>query len=174
MLTNQTFDILLLLARPAAGKSEIIHYLKTTPEPERIRRFHVRAFEEIDDFSMLWTWFEEDDILGRLGHPRLHSTPEGYFLHTYLWDVLTERIGLEYAKKIREADYHQHFTTLVEFSRGSGHGGYQRAFQHLAADFARRAAILYIDVSWEESLRKNRRRFKSRTSRQHPRTWSLR
>lgn len=159
MLTNQTFDILLLLARPAAGKSEIIHYLKHTSEHERIQRFHVRTLDEIDDFPMLWTWFEEDDLLSRMGHPRLHSTADGYFTHQYLWDVLIERIELEYIKKLREKDHHQRFTTLVEFSRGSEHGGYRSAFQHLSSDFASRAAILYIDVSWEESLRKNRRRF---------------
>jgi hypothetical protein len=159
MLTNQTFDLLLLLARPAAGKSEVINYLKHTPEQQRIDRFHVRALDEIDDFSMLWTWFEEDELLTKLSHPRLHSTADGYFTQQYLWDVLIERIELEYRKKIRDANYHQRFTTLVEFSRGSEHGGYLSAFQHLSADFARHAAILYIEVSWEESLRKNRKRF---------------
>lgn len=159
MTLNHTFDLLLLLARPAAGKSEIIDFLKHTSELERIERFHMRAIDEIDDFPMLWTWFEEDDILTRLGHSRLHSTADGYFIHQYLWDVLIGRIDLEYRKKLRDAGYHQHFTTLVEFSRGSEHGGYRSAFRHLSADFARHAAILYIDVPWEESLRKNRRRF---------------
>lgn len=159
MPTDQTFDVLLLLARPAAGKSEIIDYLKHISEPERIQRFHIRAIDEIDDFPMLWAWFEEDDILASLGHPRLHSSPDGYFIHPYLWDVLIERIDLEYRKKLRDAGYHQRFTTLIEFSRGKEHGGYRSAFQHLSADFARHAAILYIDTSWEESLRKNRRRF---------------
>ncbi len=67
------FDILILIARPAAGKSEIIHYLKQVPDDERVRRFHIGPFVEIDDFPMLWTWFEEDDILERLGYPRLHT-----------------------------------------------------------------------------------------------------
>jgi hypothetical protein len=52
-------------------------------------------------------------------------------------------------------------STIIEFSRGSQHGGYRRAFAHLSEEILDRAAVLYIDVSWEESLRKNRRRFNS-------------
>jgi len=157
---NNTYDILLFIARPAAGKSETIRFLKQTPLAERIRRFHIGEFEEIDDFPMLWAWFEEDDLLACMGHPRLHNDAEGYFLYPYLWDVLIERICLEYAKKLRDDPvYHQKFTTLIEFSRGTQHGGYARAFQHLSRDVAQKIAILYIDVPWEESLRKNRQRF---------------
>ncbi len=39
------------------------------------------------------------------------------------------------------------------------HGGYQRAFQHLSETVLKDLAILYVDVPWEESLRKNRKRF---------------
>ena len=40
MSEKNLFDILLLIARPAAGKSEIIDYLKKMPPEERMRRFH--------------------------------------------------------------------------------------------------------------------------------------
>ena len=46
-MTNDTFDILFLIARPAAGKSEIIDYLKHSDEAERRQRFHIGAFDEI-------------------------------------------------------------------------------------------------------------------------------
>ncbi len=150
------FKVLLLIARPAAGKSEIIDYLKNTPLPERINRFHIGNFIEIDDFPMLWTWFEEDVLLEKMGHPRLHTDNEGYFLYDYLWDLLIERICLEYNKKRRD---NPEGTIILEFSRGSQHGGFQRAFQHLSHEVLNHLAILYIDVSWEESLRKNQLRF---------------
>jgi hypothetical protein len=159
MKTNGTFDLLLLLARPGAGKSEIIHYLKGTPVEERMQRFHVGEFEELDDFPMLWTWFEEDAILDKLGQPRLYTDAQDCFRNPYLWDVLVERIDLEYRKKLRDPHYHERLTCVAEFSRGSQHGGYRRAFAHLGSEFARRAAILYVDVSFEESRRKNRARF---------------
>ena len=60
-------DVLLLIARPAAGKSEIINYLKKVDAQSRLQRFHLREFEEIDDFPMLWTWFEEDALFGKNG-----------------------------------------------------------------------------------------------------------
>ena len=154
------FDILLLLARPAAGKSEIIHYLKGVPPEERLKRFHVGTLMEIDDFPMLWAWFEEDEILAKMDKPRLHTDKEQHFLHKYLWDVLIERIDLEYQKKVRDLpEYHPYTTFLVEFSRGSEHGGYASAFKHLSREFAEKAAILYVDVPFKESLRKNRARF---------------
>lgn len=151
---------MLLIARPAAGKSEIIAHLKSTPVEERIKRFHIGDFEEIDDFPMLWTWFEEDKILSKLGHSRLHSDDDYNFLYPYLWDVLIERINLDYNKKLRDdPDYHDRKTTIIEFARGTSHGGFARAFQHLSRNIAEKMAILYLNVSWEESLRKNRARF---------------
>ncbi|MDZ7796851.1 MAG: hypothetical protein U5N56_07335 [Candidatus Marinimicrobia bacterium] len=154
------FDIIILMGRPASGKSEVIDYLNKTPVSERLERFHVNKFEEIDDFPMLWTWFEEDAILEKImDKPRLHTDPEGYFLHDYLWDLLIERISMEYQKKLRDKEYPEKTTTIIEFSRGSEHGGYKSAFHHLSDEILNKACILYIDVPYEESLRKNRRRF---------------
>lgn len=157
-MTNDVFDILILIARPASGKSETIHYLKNTPLEQRRALFHVGKIEEIDDFPMLWTWFEEDDLLSQMGRPRLHSTAEGYFREPYLWNLLIRRIALEYAKAQREPRG-EPTTTLIEFARGKEHGGYREAFAHLSQEILANAAILYIDVSFAESLRKNRKRF---------------
>jgi hypothetical protein len=157
---KDTFDIIVLNARPAAGKSEIIDYLKQTEIKARRERFHIGKFTEIDDFPMLWAWFEEDDLLEKMGYPRLHSDAEGYFLGEHLWHVLIERMALEYTKlAARSADDAEPLTTIMEFSRGSEHGGYAAAYQHLPENILRRMVILYVDVSFEESLRKNRRRF---------------
>ncbi len=157
---NKHFEIIILMGRPAAGKSEVIDYLKKTPVNERLDRFHVNNFEEIDDFPMLWTWFEEDAILEKImNKPRVHSDSDGYFLHDYQWNLLIERISFEYQKKLRDEEYAENTTTILEFSRGSEHGGYESAFQSLSEDILKKACILYIDVPYEESLRKNRRRF---------------
>lgn len=160
MKDKNTLDVLLLIGRPAAGKSEIIDYLQRTDLAIRRRRFNIGDFEEIDDFPMLWTWFEEDALLTEMGQPRLHTDDEGCFKAHYLWDLLIRRLSLEYRKRLRDnPGYHDQFTTIIEFARGSEHGGFARAFQHLSQEVTRRAAILYISVSYEESLRKNRRRF---------------
>jgi hypothetical protein len=188
---EDTFDVLILIGRPASGKSEIVDLLMHTSAEasaeDRRRRFHVADLDVLDDFPMLWTWFEEDHILSerlgqprlytdadgyfkhpyfwhllieRLGQPRLHTGADGYFRYPYLWHLLIERLGLEYGKQLRDDPaFHDHTTTIVEFSRGSEHGGYAEAFPHLAKDLLRRAAVVYVQVSFEESLRKNRRRF---------------
>lgn len=160
-MDKDSFDVLILIGRPASGKSEIIDHLVGTPPDVRRSKYHVAELDVIDDFPMLWTWFEEDHILSeQLGQPRLHSDAEGYFKYDYLWHLLIERISLEYHKRLRDDPiYHEHTTTLVEFARGAEHGGYAAAFPHLAPDLLQRAAVMYVRVSFEESLRKNRRRF---------------
>jgi len=160
MTKSSIFNVLTLLARPAAGKSEAMDYLKHTPLATRIERFHIGEIIELDDFPMLWTWFEEDALLERMGHPRLHTDKDGYFLFQHQWDLLIERICLDYQKLLRDKpDLHQTHTVLIEFSRGSEHGGYASAFKHINPELARKMGVLYLDVSWEESLRKNRKRF---------------
>jgi hypothetical protein len=160
-MDRDTFDALILIGRPASGKSEIIDHLMHTSPDVRRHRFHTADMDVLDDFPMLWAWFEEDHILSqRLGRPRLHTDAEGYFKYPYLWHLLIERLGLEYHKRLRDDPaYHDHTTAIVEFSRGSEHGGYAETFPHLADDLLRRAAVVYVHVSFEESLRKNRRRF---------------
>jgi hypothetical protein len=160
MLDKKTFDILTLIARPAAGKSEIINYLKNIALEQRIEQFHIGKMAEIDDFPMLYSWFEEDDLLEKMGYPRLHSDSKGYFLGNHLWNLLIERIGLDYQKKLRDIDkFNEEYTAIVEFSRGKEHGGYASAFVHLPMQMVEKMAVLYIEVSWKESLRKNRKRF---------------
>ena len=57
--------VLILIGRPASGKSEIIDYLQKLGDIERRAKFHIGNLEVLDDFPMLWTWFEEDDILSQ-------------------------------------------------------------------------------------------------------------
>lgn len=158
---NNTFDVILLIGRPASGKSEIIDFLTHLPDETRCKRYHIAQLEVRDDFPMLWAWFEEDDILSKkFGLPRLHSDADGYFKFPELWHLLIERLSLDYSKLLRDdPSYHEHNTCMIEFSRGASRGGYAKAFQHLSDEVLARAAILYVRVPYEESLRKNRRRF---------------
>lgn len=158
---RDTFPTIILIGRPAAGKSEVIDFLKKTPLDERRRRFHIGEFKEIDDFPMLWTWFEEDAILEKILHkPRLHTDKDGFFLYDYLWHLLIERISLDYDKFLRDyEDDPAPPTALLEFSRGKEHGGFRAAFQHLSEKILNTAVIIYIEVPYEVSKYRNRRRF---------------
>jgi hypothetical protein len=143
-MTTDPLPLLILIGRPASGKSEIVEHLRV-----------------LDDFPYLWSWMEEDHLLeSRLGQPRLHTDARGFFLYTHLWDLLIERLAHDYIAASGElgsrAAAH---SFILEFSRGSEHGGYQRALGRLDAAILSRAALMYVDVTFEESLRKNRRRF---------------
>jgi len=158
---HDIFENVILIGRPAAGKSEVIDFLKKTPEDERRRRFHIGKFVELDDFPLLWQWFEQDAILEKiLKKPRMMTDKDGYFLHEYQWHLLIERLSLDYSKFLRDCkDSPDRPTALIEFARGSEHGGFKTAFQHLSDDILKAGVVLYIYVTWEESLYRNRRRF---------------
>ncbi|MCK5879749.1 MAG: hypothetical protein KAH24_08210 [Holophagae bacterium] len=169
-MEKNTFDIVIVNGRPASGKSEIIDFLKNVPLAERIEKFHIGEFEEIDDFPILWERFEDDDILEEMGLPRLISDNEfeyngekltGYvFKEQWFWNFLIKKLVLAYEKKLRDnPDYHNEKTLLIEFSRGSQHGGFREAYDYLSDDILSKAVTLYISVTWDESLRKNRRRY---------------
>ena len=151
------FSTLIMNARPGAGKSEIIHFLRQIPLSERIARFHIGPMHVLDDFPLLWAWFEEDDLLERVfGRPRLHTTQDGYLIHDDLWHLLIRRLNLDYDKWRR--DVNDESTIVIEFARGTEHGGYRAAYDHLSDTILQQAACLYIRVSYQESLRKNRAR----------------
>lgn len=153
-------DLVLLLGRPASGKSEIIDYVTRLDPADRLSRLHLGTPVVLDDFPMLWAWFEEDGILERMGRERLHSDSQGWFLGRHLWEVLVRRLSLEY-DKLHAGDPALSGSTsvIMEFSRGAEHGGYAAALPALSDAILDRAAVLYVEVSFQESLRKNRRRF---------------
>jgi len=157
---NNQFKILFLIGRPAAGKSEIINYLKKMNIDSRQQNYYIADFDEIDDFPMLWAWFEEDEILEKMGRQRLHTDKEGYFKELWFWDLLIRRMELEYTKKLHDTPhYEDNHTVIIEFARGVEHVGFQTAFKNFTPAILKKSAILYLSVSFKESLRKNRKRF---------------
>lgn len=157
-MSTSVFPVLIITGRPAAGKSELIDYLKHCDPAERRTRFHIGEFEELDDFVYVWETFEIDDILTRHGRRRLWTDEKYFFTDPFVWNLYIERINLEYRKKLaRDPSYHEGRTVLIEFARG-GNDGIHEALRHLHEEVLRRAGLIYIRVSYEESVRKNRRR----------------
>ncbi len=153
-----TFPIIILIGRPAAGKSEVIDYLKHRRDDERAARFHIAPMEEIDDFVWVWETFEDDDIRSKHGKPRLHTTPDYFFLDPFIWNFFIEKINLEFCKRVtRDPNYLRNHTAILEFARG-GETGFAEAFSYLDDEILKRAVIIYIRVSYQESVRRNHRR----------------
>ena len=157
-MSKDNFDVIILNGRPAAGKSEVIDYLKKVPVAERLRRFHIGEFEEFDDFPILWAHFEDDDIFSKHGRGRAHTTEDYYFKDPFYWHYLIERLSLNYKRAVRDdPEYHARKTAIIEFARG-GERAFEEAYGYLDPEILRRAGIVYIKVSYEESKRKNQRR----------------
>lgn len=164
---TRTFDHLLLLGRPAAGKSEFIDFMKKTPDPERAECYHIGRFEELDDFPWLWEKFLEDDLWEEAGHPRLHSLryDENYGLDPKaekLYDLMLARFNHEVAARyLTRPGFYADGTLVVEFARG-GRQGYAHSLARLSRALLERAAILYVRVSFDESWRRNVARYEEK------------
>ncbi|HVN49278.1 MAG TPA: hypothetical protein VMU30_10725 [Bacteroidota bacterium] len=152
------FPILIITGRPAAGKSEVIDYLKKCDPIIRLEKFHIANFEELDDFVYVWETFELDDLLTKMGKPRIWSDEKYWFKDQSIWDLYMERLALDYRKKIlKDPAYHDKMTTLVEFARGGG-DAIHHALTFFTDEMLKRTSLMYINVPYEESVRKNRRR----------------
>ncbi len=161
-----TLDHIILNGRPGGGKSELIDFLKQTPAAERRQRYRVGEFVEIDDFVWLWDKFVEDDLWQAIGEPRLYSrqVPGGYVQTED--DRLLDMFHVKLCR-IVERDYlsqpgfYDDGTIFLEFARGVPDGGYRRAYEMMTDAVLERAAILYINVSFAESQRRNEARYQA-------------
>lgn len=161
---NNTFKHLFILGRPAAGKSEFIAFIKNTPLTERTATFHIGRFEEMDDFLWLWEKFIEDDLWEEAGFRRLYSKRLGpnYALNPEdgrLFDFCLARFNREIRERyLAYPEFYNDATLIIEFSRG-GEDAFGHAFSKLSNVIFERAAIFYIDVSFDESWRRNVARY---------------
>ena len=159
-----TFDHIILNGRPGGGKSELIDFLKHTPVAERRARYHLGDFVELDDFVLLWEKFVEDDVWEALGEKRMWSrtVPGGYV--QFEGDRLLEMF-IAKLSRIVERDYmskpefYDDGSLFIEFARGVPDGGYRAAYELLSPAILTRSAILYVDVSFEESQARNEARY---------------
>ena len=152
-------DIVILTGRPAAGKSEIIAYLKAFSADRRREDLGLGEIQELDDFPYVWETFEIDVILAKHGRPRAFTDSDYSFKDDrMMWTLFLERINLEFKRRLaRDPKYLETRTLFIEFARG-GATAIRDALETLDPSILERAALLYLDVSYEESLRKNRRR----------------
>lgn len=157
---RSTFPYLLVLGRPASGKSEFIDFMKKVDDQVRAQRYFIGSFDVVDDFVFLWQRFLEDDELEKQGKPRRLSklSEFGYVVASdEVWDLLIDDLNQALGPTLTDGQKPGH-TTLVEFARGKNYG-YGRALARLDPRLLQQAAILYIQVSFEESWRRNVARY---------------
>ena len=165
---SDIFQHLLVLGRPACGKSEFIDFLKHASSDVRRDRLHIGRFEEVDDFPWLWEKFMDDAIWVRAGYERLYTeeympdnpgmAPKGAKLFDWCMHKFNDAISRQY---LCRPEFYAAGTLLIEFSRG-GEEGFRRALNMLERPILDRAAIFYIHVSREESWRRNVARYQEK------------
>jgi hypothetical protein len=221
---SETFDIVLLLALPASGKSEVRRFLANV-EPERLKKeFHIGSNLQLDDFPYVHMMRRADDELVKLGKARLFfKAGDKPFINTKDWGTLIHLLNEDYrdlmAKKVtasasaadmlmrridlsgekagisprlvkldkavwttvaaalekearamldeKYAAYPESFegkTIVIEAARGGPDKsafplqdplGYQYSLRELDPEILKKAVILYVWVTPEESRRKN-------------------
>lgn len=162
----KTFENLLLLGRPASGKSEFMDFMKHVPATERAQKYHLAQLQELDDFPWIWEKFMEDNLWEKAGYPRRYSTggnnPGLHAEAGALFDFCMQKFNAEYAQKYQSnGSFFNDHTLLIEFARG-GKNAYQKALNVLSPEMLKRSAILFIYVDYAESCRRNDARYQEK------------
>jgi hypothetical protein len=160
------FHNLFVFGRPAGGKSEFIEFFKTCEPGKRRAKFKIAPFSIIDDYLSLREISENEEILEASNLPRkvTETTSDGIvvkdstFFH-FASEKINRIFDRDYGKK---PDYYNNNTLLLEFSRGDGDSGYKRSLSGIKKEILKDAAIIYIDVSYEEALRRNEARYQEK------------
>lgn len=154
-----------MLGRPASGKSEFIDFMKKIPDAERTNKFHIGKFEEVDDFVWIWEKIIEDEFWEKAGYQRLYSknymphnagvTPKGERLFGFCMQKFNDVIKGKYLSR---PEFYNDHTLFIEFARGR-ENAFKNALETLEFEILKRAAILFIYVTREESWRRNTARY---------------
>lgn len=156
-MTGQSFDNLMLVGRAGSGKSEFIDFLKHIPEAQRCGKYHVGAFDEIDDFPWLLSLFQDEDHWEALGRPRTLSRRVEKIYETVdfgIYDFTTVKFNIEIAKRCITPAYDDRRTLIIEYARGRS-DGYRRTLSLFDERVLTQTAIFYLDNTFEESMRRN-------------------
>ncbi len=163
---SRLFQNILLLGRPASGKSEFIDFMKNIGDADRATRYHVGKFREMDDFPWLWEKFMEDNLWEKAGYPRLYSfggdNPGLKKEGGPLFDFCMAKFSMEYSRLYQDNPiFYKDGSLFIEFSRG-GDNAYAKALAQLSPEILKRSAILFVLVSYSESCRRNNARYQEK------------
>lgn len=93
---DKHFDIILLIALPASGKSEVRHLLANV-EPERLEReFHIGENLQLDDFPYVFLMRRIDDELEAMGQARVFYPGDTPFYDGRDWGTLIQLLNEDY------------------------------------------------------------------------------
>lgn len=165
-MTTPQFQNILLLGRPASGKSEFIDFMKNVGDAARVAKYNIGKFCEMDDFPWIWAKFMEDNVWEAAGYPRRYSfggdNPGLNSEGGPLFDFCMAKFNAEYAKQYQNnTEFYKDGTLVIEFARG-GNNAYAKALNQLSPEILQKSSILFVLVSYEESCRRNNARYQEK------------
>jgi hypothetical protein len=168
-MEKRSFNNIILTGRGGSGKSEFIDFLKKIDKEERMAKYHIGDFDEMDDFPWLYSMFKDEDIWERLGRERTLSkkVEQIYITKDYdIYDLMTLKFNLEVGKKLSaNPGFFDKHTLFIEFARGRP-DGYKRTFELFSEELLKGSCIFFLDNTFEESMRRNTVRSKASDSKQ--------
>ena len=96
-MENNVFKVVLLLALPASGKSEVRNFMANI-EPERLQKeFHIGENLQLDDFPYVHFMRCIDNEMERIGQPRVFYPSDAEpFFNDYDWGTLVQLLNEDY------------------------------------------------------------------------------
>lgn len=168
-MTTKSFDNIMLIGRAGAGKSELIDFLKNVPERERLEKYHIGSFSEIDDFPWLFSLFKDEDLWEQLGRPRKYARKENKIYVTLdyeIYNFTTLKLNRTVQEMLSEnKDFHENKTLFIEYARGRT-DGFKTSLNLFDVPVLEKTAIFFLDNTFEESMRRNTVRSSSKDSEQ--------
>ena len=97
-MVNPNFaDVVLLLALPASGKSEVRRYMMHVDRAKRIEQFHLADTAQLDDYPYVELLREIDVALDELHEPRqFFKADDAGFIHAKDWGALLHLVSEDY------------------------------------------------------------------------------
>lgn len=95
-MKKDVFNVLLLQALPASGKSEVRNFMANM-DPEILRKeFHVGENLQLDDFPYVFFMRRIDEVLEEMNQPRIYYPGEDPFIDGRDWGTLSHLLNEDY------------------------------------------------------------------------------
>ncbi|MCX7905698.1 MAG: hypothetical protein N2446_03240 [Elusimicrobiales bacterium] len=96
-MNKNIFEVILLIALPASGKSEVRRFFKNISSEELEKDFHIGKNIQLDDFPYVHVMRRIDEELSKRGLERIFfQSPEKPFKNPYDWQTLIELINMDW------------------------------------------------------------------------------
>ena len=116
-MDNKVFDIVLLIALPASGKSEVRNFMANI-SPEKLRNeFHIGENLQLDDFPYVHMMRRIDNELQAMGENRLFYPGEEPFIDGRDWGTLCKLLNEDYHDLMNRAIVHVDSAAQFLFDR---------------------------------------------------------